>query len=100
MCIDRGLNAKGCLPGPLKVKRRANELYEKLLNSPLKVADDPLQVIDWINAYAFAVSEENAAAAELLLLQRTEQPASFPPSLTIIASSSRRQIKKVFARSF
>ena len=66
MCIDRGLNAKGCLPGPLKVKRRANELYEKLLNSPLKVADDPLQVIDWINAYAFAVSEENAAGGRVV----------------------------------
>lgn len=61
MCIDRGLNAKGCLPGPLKVKRRANELYEKLLNSPLKVADDPL-----INAYAFAVSEENAAGGRVV----------------------------------
>ena len=66
MCIDRGLNAKGCLPGPLKVKRRANELYEKLLNSPLKVADDPLQVIDWINAYALAVSEENAAGGRVV----------------------------------
>mgnify|MGYP000582755647 FL=1 len=51
---------------PLKVKRRANELYEKLLNSPLKVADDPLQVIDWINAYAFAVSEENAAGGRVV----------------------------------
>lgn len=65
-CIDRGLRAKGTLPGPLKVKRRANELYEKLLNSPLKVSEDPLQVIDWINAYAFAVSEENAAGGRVV----------------------------------
>lgn len=66
MCIDRGLMAKGTLPGPLKVKRRANELYNKLLNSPLKVNDDPLQVIDWINAYAFAVSEENASGGRVV----------------------------------
>ena len=32
----------------------------------MKVADDPLQVIDWINAYAFAVSEENAAGGRVV----------------------------------
>lgn len=65
-CIDRGLNRKGCLPGPLKVKRRANALYEKLISSPLRVTEDPLQIIDWINAYALAVSEENASGGRVV----------------------------------
>lgn len=65
-CIDRGLSSQGCLPGPKQIKRRAHDLYTKLKNSKLTVAEDPLQVIDWINVFAFAVSEENASGGRIV----------------------------------
>lgn len=57
--IDAGLHGHGILPGGLKVPRRAPEFFKKLEldNSH----DDPLRAMDWINLYALAVNEENAA---------------------------------------
>ncbi len=65
-CLDRGLSTAGVLPGPLKVKRRAKILYEKLVFNSLPLDKDPLQVIDWINVFAIAVSEENAAGGRVV----------------------------------
>lgn len=61
-CIDRGLNTEGVLPGPLRVPRRAASL-RRLLISSAKHSNDPMVVIDWINMFALAVNEENAAGA-------------------------------------
>ncbi len=64
--IERGLRARGELPGGLHVKRRAGELYEALRgergrnNVPLHSA------IDWLSAYAMAVNEENAAGGRVV----------------------------------
>ncbi|MCP5464534.1 MAG: L-serine ammonia-lyase [Deltaproteobacteria bacterium] len=65
-CIERGLNKPGILPGGLKAKRRANELYQKLKSQPEKNMHDPLSVLDWIHCYALAVSEENAAGGRVV----------------------------------
>lgn len=64
-CIDRGLNTEGVLPGPLRVPRRAASL-RRLLTSSTKHSSDPMIVIDWINMYALAVNEENAAGGRVV----------------------------------
>ncbi len=59
-CVQRGITAEGILPGGMKVKRRAAELYRQLVARPEANLQDPLNVMDWVNVYAIAVNEENA----------------------------------------
>lgn len=64
-CIYRGLHTEGLLPGPLKVQRRAASLRRQLeANSSL--SNDPMQIIDWVNMFALAVNEENAAGGRVV----------------------------------
>ena len=65
-CVERGCRTEGILPGVLKVKRRAPELYHKLTSKPEAALRDPLNVIDWVNLYALAVNEENAAGGRVV----------------------------------
>ena len=62
--IYNGMTNSGVLNGNLKIKRRANSLYKKLLAKSNKY--DPLYVMDWINIFAIAVSEENAAFGKIV----------------------------------
>ncbi|CAI2037913.1 MULTISPECIES: L-serine ammonia-lyase [Serratia] len=64
-CIDRGLNTEGVLPGPLRVPRRASALRRMLVASD-KLSNDPMNVIDWVNMFALAVNEENAAGGRVV----------------------------------
>ena len=65
-CIDRGLRSEGILPGGLNVKRRAAGLAGKL-KSRAGANDAPLHsAIDWLQAYAMAVNEENAAGGQVV----------------------------------
>ncbi|MFB5172353.1 L-serine ammonia-lyase [Erwinia amylovora] len=64
-CIDRGLNTEGVLPGPLRVPRRASALRRLLVSSD-KLSSDPMIVIDWVNMFALAVNEENAAGGRVV----------------------------------
>ena len=63
--IQRGMNTEGVLPGPLKVPRRAVALRRMLVSSD-SLSSDPMNVIDWINMFALAVSEENAAGGRVV----------------------------------
>lgn len=65
-CVARGCKAEGTLPGGFKVKRRAAELYRGLTSNPEAALRDPLQVLDWVNLYALAVNEENAAGGRVV----------------------------------
>ncbi|KAA3616144.1 MAG: L-serine ammonia-lyase [Calditrichaeota bacterium] len=65
-CVKRGFRQEGILPGGLNVKRRAPRLYREYTGSPEKGLQDPLSVIDWINLYALAVNEENAAGGRVV----------------------------------
>ncbi|RTE66129.1 L-serine ammonia-lyase [Amphritea opalescens] len=65
-CIKRGCVQTGELPGGLGIKRRANELYEELRTSPEASFKDQLTVMDWINLFAIAVNEENAAGGRVV----------------------------------
>ena len=62
-CVQRGLQTEGILPGGLKVRRRAPALARKLA---AKNVPDPLAPIDWVNAFAMAVNEENAAGGRVV----------------------------------
>jgi len=65
-CIKRGMNTEGLLPGPLKVPRRAFSLNRQLAASSEKIINDPMIIIDWVNMYALAASEENAAGGRVV----------------------------------
>ena len=65
-CIDRGCKAKGILPGSLKVARRAGAIFEELTSKPEHSLKDPLTILDWVNLYALAVNEENAAGSRVV----------------------------------
>jgi L-serine dehydratase len=65
-CVARGLRTDGVLPGGFKVKRRAAQLYRDLTSNPEAALRDPLQVMDWVNLYALAVNEENAAGGRVV----------------------------------
>ncbi len=64
-CMQRGLNTEGILPGPLKVERRAATL-SRTLHANENLTLDPMSVIDWVNMYALAVNEENAAGGRVV----------------------------------
>ncbi|MBA4344626.1 MAG: L-serine ammonia-lyase [Methylibium sp.] len=65
-CVTRGCRTEGILPGGFKVKRRAAQLHRDLTSNPEAALRDPLQVMDWVNLYALAVNEENAAGGRVV----------------------------------
>ena len=65
-CVQRGCRTEGILPGGFKVKRRSAALYRDLVAHPEAALRDPLQVMDWVNLYALAVNEENAAGGRVV----------------------------------
>lgn len=64
--ISSGMSARGNLPGVLQVPRRAKTLRKSLLVHGESALKDPLSIMDWINLYAIAVSEENAAGGRIV----------------------------------
>jgi len=65
-CIQRGIASGGTLPGGLRVSRRAPTLYAELSARPEAGMRDPLTTLDWVNLYALAVNEENAAGGRVV----------------------------------
>ena len=65
-CVKNGCRNEGILPGGMKVKRRAAELYRKLRGQPGITYKDPLTSLDWVNLWALAVNEENAAGGRVV----------------------------------
>ena len=65
-CVKNGCRNEGILPGGMKVKRRAADLYRKLGSQPHITYKDPLNTLDWVNLWALAVNEENAAGGRVV----------------------------------
>ncbi len=65
-CVERGCRVEGVLPGGLEVKRRAPSLHRRLKEQERQQTVDPLVAIDWVNVYAIAVNEENAAGGRVV----------------------------------
>jgi L-serine dehydratase len=64
-CVERGCQTEGVLPGGLKVRRRAALLHRQLMNET-GLPMVPLGTMDWVNLYALAVNEENAAGGRVV----------------------------------
>ena len=65
-CVARGMLGEGELPGGLRVRRRAPSLHRRLLERPVLNDPDPLGAIEWVNMWALAVNEENAAGGKVV----------------------------------
>ena len=65
LCMQRGFDTEGILDGGLEVTRRAPALLKKL-EANASIENDPMEIMDWINLFAFAVSEENAAGGQVV----------------------------------
>ena len=65
-CVARGCRTEGILPGGFKVRRRAAALHATLQASAGESTTDPLQILDWVNLFALAVNEENAAGGRVV----------------------------------
>ena len=64
-CVERGCRTEGILPGGLKVRRRAARLYQQL-SCEAELNQVPLGTMDWVNLFALAVNEENAAGGRVV----------------------------------
>lgn len=64
-CVQRGFQQEGILPGGLKVKRRAPDLYRQL-SSDQPNSSLPVSPSDWVNLFALSVNEENAAGGRVV----------------------------------
>jgi L-serine dehydratase len=65
-CVERGMRQTGVLPGGLGVRRRARGIFEDLKSRAEQHVSDPLIAMDWINLWALAVNEENAAGGRVV----------------------------------
>lgn len=65
-CIKKGCITKGILPGGLNIKRRAPELYKKLQDKGMPTSYEFTDSMAWLNLYAIAVNEENAAGSRVV----------------------------------
>jgi L-serine dehydratase len=79
-CVARGIRQEGTLPGGLHVQRRAPALYRELSSRPEAALSDPLTTLDWVNLYALAVNEENAAGGRVVTAP-TNGAAGIVPAL-------------------
>ena len=67
-CVEAGCRHEGVLPGGLRVPRRAPALYRELVARSQAGQDDadPMRAMDWVNLFALAVNEENAAGGRIV----------------------------------
>ena len=66
-CVRQGCSTPGVLPGGLKVRRRAAELYQNLVTESGGLPTvDPLRALDWVTLWALAVNEENASGGRIV----------------------------------
>jgi L-serine dehydratase len=66
-CIENGCQHPGILPGGLNVKRRAPELYQKLIKKQgIPSIYEDSDIMNHLNLYAMAVNEENAAGGRIV----------------------------------
>jgi L-serine dehydratase len=63
-CVARGFRQTGVLPGVLKVRRRAPKMHRALTEGT--APQGALMAMDWVNAWALAVNEENAAGGRVV----------------------------------
>ncbi|KIQ97408.1 L-serine dehydratase [Lysobacter sp. A03] len=75
-CVERGIRSPGTLPGGRRVTRRAPALHADLQSRPDAGLEDPRTMVDWVNLFALAVNEENAAGGRVVMGRPPARPAS------------------------
>lgn len=81
-CIERGCRTTGYLPGGLHVKRRAPELFAKMQHKDIPKPGHDADVMHWLNIYAMAVNEENAAGSRVVTAPTNGAAGIIPAVLT------------------
>jgi L-serine dehydratase len=81
-CVRRGLAQDGILPGGLKVPRRAKRIYEAVRAKPEQLIGDPLAAMDFVNVWALAVNEENAAGGAVVTAPTNGAAGIIPAVIT------------------
>jgi L-serine dehydratase len=94
--VENGIKNEGILPGGLKVKRRAPGLHLKL---SIEQTNDPLVVMDWVNLYALAVNEENAAGGRVVTAP-TNGAAGIIPAVLMYFDKYIREVDDNIASRF
>ncbi|TPV60033.1 L-serine ammonia-lyase [Aestuariibacter sp. GS-14] len=94
-CISRGIDAEGILPGGLKVVRRAPSLHRRLTT---EFSSDPMQTLDWVNMFALAVNEENAAGGRVVTAPTNGAAGIIPAVLKYVDKFIRPVDKEIASR--
>lgn len=94
--VENGIKHEGILPGGLKVKRRAPALHVTL---SIEQSTDPLVVMDWVNLFALAVNEENAAGGRVVTAP-TNGAAGIIPAVMMYYDKYIRPIDETTASRF
>jgi len=98
LCLQRGLATEGILEGGLQVTRRAPALL-KTLQASEGIDNDPMSILDWVNLYAFAVSEENASGGQVVT-SPTNGAAGVIPSVLMYYNKYIREIDNAQLKDF
>ncbi len=93
--VDNGIHTEGMLPGGLKVTRRAPALYRRL---ETEQTADPMQAMDWVNLFALAVNEENAAGGRVVTAPTNGAAGIIPAVLCYFDKFVRKVDKHTAAR--
>ncbi len=94
-CIQRGIESEGILPGGLRVVRRAPGLYRRLQTEH---TNDPMQTMDWVNLFALAVNEENAAGGRVVTAPTNGAAGIIPAVLQYVDKFIRPVDEEVASR--
>ncbi|MEP0356409.1 MAG: L-serine ammonia-lyase [Paraglaciecola sp.] len=94
--VQTGIQSEGILPGGLKVARRAPALYRRLQTEQTK---DPMAAMDWVNLFALAVNEENAAGGRVVTAP-TNGAAGIVPAVLCYVDKFVKPIDKNTASRF
>jgi L-serine dehydratase len=86
-CIQRGCTQEGILPGGLRVKRRAPSLYRLLKHQDPQDRAIGMKVLDWVNLWAMAVNEENAAGGRVVTAPTNGAAGIIPAVLSYYLNS-------------
>ncbi|MBY9067697.1 L-serine ammonia-lyase [Hyphomonas sp. WL0036] len=92
-CVDRGLTRKGELPGGLKVRRRAPDIWQKLQDGP--PSNEREQLFDWLNVYAMAVNEENAAGGQVVTAPTNGAAGIIPAVIRHYCTDTEDSVERV-----
>jgi L-serine dehydratase len=88
-CIDRGMREDGILPGGLAVKRRARQIHQTIQGRMERQISDPLAAMDFVNLWAMAVNEENAAGGRVVTAPTNGAAGLIPAVLRFFTASTR-----------